>query len=134
MKDKVVTMKDGNGKTVDVRLDYSWVTLFFCFIPDLLRGNFKSCLIYIAVLAGTLFLLVGNTDTRYYFDPEYRELVDLANFIITLTCNFVYALVRNKALISFYLKEGYSFVGDVDKSELDTFMGYTINTNKIITE
>ena len=122
MKNGKVSMKDVNGKIVEVKVGFSWTTLFFSLFPDLLRGNLKPALGFfvVYVLLNTM-LIAGNVD-------------EVVTSLILLVPTFIYASMRNKKLIEYYFSKGYSFVGDIDKGELDTFMGYTVNTNKIITE
>ena len=111
-KSETVTLKSKTGKLVDVKLGFSWSTAFLSFFPDLIRGYFKLPLIVLLVLA----MMVINLPADVYIAGS-------------MIIGIVYAALRNKHLLQYYLDKGYTVI-DGDKKVVDEFLGYE-TTDKV---
>ncbi len=118
MDTKKIILKNSYGKVVQVKAGYSFTTLVFSWLPDLLRGNFKNFLkLFIALFATAVFMLGSGGG-------------DIANYVM-LGIQALWAMKRNKFLLEAYLEKGYtiSSLKNMSEEELEVFIGYKVDTN-----
>ena len=111
-KSETITLQCKTGKLVDVKMSFSWSTAFLSFLPDLLRGYFKLPFIVLLVLA----MMVINLPADVYIAGS-------------MIIGIIYAALRNKHLLQYYLDKGYTII-DGDKGKVDAFLGYN-TTDKV---
>ena len=97
---KIKLVKVGSP-TVEVKKGFSWTTLIFGFMPDMLRGRYASAfkmmvLLFVADIFGKL-----NPVT----DGDY-VIAYLAAFILT-GIYIWYAFKRNAFMLAWYKENGY---------------------------
>lgn len=98
-----IQMKNSTGRVVEVKMGFSWTTLLFSFIPDLIRGR----------IAITLVLIFAQLMTA-----------GLAAII--------WSFFRNKNLFNDYLEQGYKpiITSKEQKATLSGWLGYEFIVNK----
>ena len=112
---KLVTLKNKYGKVTNVKIGYSFTTLFFSFFPDLIRGNFKNAFLFFLfmLVANMLLVMAGSAD-----------ITNLTAWLFPA----IWAHKRNKYLLEHYMNKGYSVFAlqNLTKEELDSFVGYEV--------
>lgn len=93
-----VVLANEAGVTKDVKVGFSWTTLFFTFLPALFRGDLKWAFIMFIITAifGVFTLGIGGW-----------------------VCGIVFSFVYNKIYIKELLEKGYRPVNESDRAVLE---------------
>lgn len=112
---KKVVIKNSHGKVVEVKVGYSFTTMFFGFIPDLLRGVWKNAILYIVFTTIFNFILVTAGS---------RDVLVLTSWLWSI----LWGIKRNKYLLEHYLDKGYSIVAleNCSRQDLNASLGYEL--------
>ena len=119
-----VKMQNTLGKIVEVKLGFCPITLVLGLLfaplsalPDLFRGSVKTPMLFLL----TIFF-GGMTLSMIGFDT-------IPIFLFFLLSILVYASLRSKWLVQFYLNKGYKFI-EGNKEKVDGVVGY-VTSDKI---
>lgn len=120
MSTTIYVSNDFSGKIKEVKLGYSFTTLFFGWLPDLLRQNFRWALIYFGLTFAISFV--------FSFSAVMSEpSVDAAALTVPLgwLMNAIWGTMRNKKLLEFYLANGFK-ISSADKNQVQVYLGKPI--------
>ncbi len=113
---KNVTLVNTSGKTVDVKIGYSFTTFFFGAFAPLLRGQWIFALMLFVVQSVLMMAMISAG-----VQPIVGTLI---------TCG-VAGYFRNKNLLEMYRGKGYAItkMDGVTQKEVDGFLDYSLTRN-----
>ncbi len=104
---KVYIHNETIGVTRAVKVGFSWVILFFGFIPFMLRGMLVHASL---ILAWNVVVFLSEYIKISHIGMEIFYVV-FCNLVLAFICNLVLAFMGNKMTVVHYLERGYKRTG-----------------------